>query len=374
MAFGITLDGFKLKTLADIQLSIDTYLRDYISSNLLLTDKSGLGNIAQAEAAQLAEAWLALEKAYYGFDVKRADEPQFVALAALTGTVRKGAQKGVVQVTITFTGIRDFLPGDLIAHVNGDAANRWTNRDAIKSTVGSQSAVFVSELTGALAVAGIGTLTKIAEPRLYWSAVTNATAATAGTDIETIEALKERRESELSGSGSGTPQALAAAIDKVAGVIDVKIAPDNSSQLGGHSYRPIIWDGAGMTAAPNDIAQAIEDAGPLTLPGSGAYSGTALNVRGESVTHRFDRAAQIPITVVIVVVGANPVDVKDAILARAATYRIDDIAHPAHMQAAAVAAGATEVTSLTVTSQTAGVGRIATFAAANITVNGINTW
>ena len=69
--------------------------------------------------------------------------------------------------------------------------------------------------------------------------------------------------------------------------------------LPGKSFRVVIWDGAGMAAANNDVAQAIWDSKPSGILSFGTTaSGVAIDSTGQSRTLLFDRAVQVPIYII----------------------------------------------------------------------------
>jgi uncharacterized phage protein gp47/JayE len=307
---GVTPEGFTRKTFTQIQSDMQAYLRAKISKHLQLTEKTGLGNVVNSAADQLAELWEVGEFAYYAADKDNADEAAFVALCALTGTARRGAAKGVVNTTCAFDGGTIYPPGGLVAHVAGFPDNRWVNRDTVDTTAGAGShlVVFLAETAGAKGIAAAGTLTKIAQPVSGWTSITNAIDATPGQDIESLEDLAVRRENELERSGTGPVSATAAAVSQLAGVLDVRWQEnktDYATTLPPHSIRIIVWDGSSPAADDDEIAQAILDSSSGGVQTVGTQSGTAVDKDGTLVTVNFDRATALLIYVSIDVVGST---------------------------------------------------------------------
>lgn len=319
MAYGVTNEGFFRKPYTQIQSEMQAYVRAKISKKLQLTEKTGLGNVLNSSGDQLAELWEVAEACYHGFDKDNAFDAAFVALCELTGTKRKGASKGVVATTCNFAGSQTYAPGALVAHVDGAPDNRWVNRDEIVTTgPGNYAATFVAETAGAKGTANAGTLTRIAQPVSGWNSITNASATTPGTDIESLEVLYARREQELEGQGSGTMSAIRAAVSKVPGVIQVRSIENKStisiSGVSANSYRIIVWDGISPAASNDAIAQAIQDKGPGGVSTAGSQSGIAVDADGNEVTVFFDRAAGVPVYVSTDVSGSLA-DVAQTIVA-----------------------------------------------------------
>lgn len=330
MSFGVTDDGFTLKRFEDIETEIDGDLRSRISKKLKLTEKTWLGNAKKSFCDQLAEAWEVLEAAYYSHDKDNADERAFIALCALTGTIRRQPDHGSVPVTLNLGVNKTYQPGDLIAHVAGDAANRWSNRDVVTSTVAGNypGIIFESELTGSQASAEAGTLTSIAQGIDGWNSVTNPTAATAGRDLETLEELSIRRDEELQKAGSGPLPAIRAAVAAVVGVVSVHAQQNKTSVAGAlpaNSFRILVWDGADPAAEDDEIAQAILDNAPTGIRSVGSGSGTATAPDGEEEEIAFDRAAQVPIYVAITVKGATTEEAVRAVIIATANPQIQGV-------------------------------------------------
>lgn len=352
--FGVTPTGFVLKTFADIQQSLFAYWRSKISKLLQLTEKTGLGNVGNGAADQLAEAWEAVQTAYYANDPDNADDASFIALCALTGTIQEGASGGTVTANCTLAGPATYPVGALVANVAGQAANRWSNRDVIVTPNAiTVPVVFTSEIIGAGAVALAGTLTAIAQPYAGWTAVTNVADADPGRDVESIENLAIRREQELQGSGSGPLAAVRAKVSAVAGVQSVKARQNVTGTPGINglpikSYQIIVWDGVSPAATNDTIAQAILNSGPAGIQSVGQASGNAVDSDGTVVSFNFDRARQVPVYVSVTVTGAVAIaDVQAAIVAAGAKMQTG-VVYAKLSAAAADVAGVNDVTSLTV--------------------------
>jgi uncharacterized phage protein gp47/JayE len=315
---GVTPEGFVKKIFTQIQSDMQHFLRAKISKNLQLTEKTGLGNVVNAAASELAELWDVAEHSYNAGDPDKALEASFVALCLLTGTRRRGLKKGVVDTTCNFGGGTVYPAGALVAHVTGFPNNRWVNRAEVdtRAGAGNYPVQFEAETAGAQGTATAGTMTKIAQPLTGWNSVTNANDATPGEDIESLDELATRRVQELQEAGSSTMAGIRTDVSKVPGVLQVvsqENKTDYATTLPPHSIRIIVWDGIAPAADDDAIAQAIFDgAGAVTTVGT--QSGTAVDKDGTLVTVNFDRATARLIYVSIDVVGST-IGVAEAIVA-----------------------------------------------------------
>ncbi len=320
----VTPTGYERRTQADVLTAIQTAQRATISAKLDLSNRTVLGSINPIFAEHVDQLEQLAEEAYAAFDVDSASDDRFVALCLLTGIVRRQATKGLVTTTVNLQASKSYAAGDLVAHVTGEVTNRWVNRDAVASTTaGGYPTVFESEFASSAAVAPAGTLTVIASPTDGWNSITNADDATAGADIEAIEALRLRREQAVALGGSQTRNSIRAAIVSLDGVLSCEVFENvtgavDSNGLPPHSFRAVVWDGSPAAADDDAIAQVIWDRKPLGISSGGGESGTAQDdVAGPQVVP-FARAVTIDITVAVNIQSSPGVaidDVRDAIRA-----------------------------------------------------------
>jgi uncharacterized phage protein gp47/JayE len=316
--------GYSPRTQAEILQELIDDLRTVISDKLDLSERSVLGNYINILAPKLASLEDLNAEAYDAFDVDNASDDRFVALCLLSGVERRGATNGLVDVSVTLQASKSYAAGDLVAHVTDDPTNRWENRDALASTTaGAYPAVFISQLTGALAIAPAGTLTVIADPVDGWDAITNAADGTPGTDIEAIEALRVRREQGVAASASRTRGGIRAAVVDLDGVLSAEVFENtsnvtDSNGIPGHSIRVVVWDGSPAAADDDEIADAIYARKAEGILSVGSQTGTAQDDSLGPVPIAFDRATESVVTIAVAIESADGVaitDVEAAILA-----------------------------------------------------------
>ncbi len=324
-AVPIVSTGFEPQTQAEIVEAVEAELRSKISAKLDLSERTVLGNVVQILCARLASHQDLFVEAYNAFDPDAASDDRLRALAILTGVPPRGATKGLVTATLDLDASLSFAAGDLVAHVVDEPENRWLNRDAVVSTTaGGYSAVFIAETAGAAGRAPAGTLTIIADRgQSGWNAITNAAAATAGTDIESPAALRLRRELSVASGGSRTRNALRAKLIAIDGVLSAEVFENVTGATDGdgipaHAFRAVIWDGAVPAADDDEIADAIWQHKPEGIVSDGGESGTAQDEILGPVTVNFERATAVTATFNVVIesaVGVAVEDVEAAIIA-----------------------------------------------------------
>lgn len=384
---GLTTTGFVRSLQADLAAAILTDQRGTISAQLDGSESTVLGNLNQIFADQLAQVWELLEEVVNMLDPDNATGSRFVALSALTGVFPGGATKGLVTATVNMAAATTFNAGDLTAHVFDDPTNRWINRDAVTSTTsGNYSVVFESEFAGSAANAAAGTLTVIATPVAGWNSVTNAADATPGTDGETEESLRIRRDASLARAGSGTVDAILADVTAVTGVLQALVEENTADAavngIGAHSFRATVWDGSPAAADNDAIAQAIFDTKPAGIASVGTQSGTAVQSDGSLTTVYFERATPVPIYVsanISSTTGVAASAVKAAIQASMPTSVGGDVVYHKLAGAVALVDGVDDYVSFTIGTAPSPVGtsnivisstQIATLSDSNIVLTG----
>ena len=223
------------------------------------------------------------------------------ALSKLTGTVRKTATHSSVRANVRLD-LGTYAIGSLIAHVAGDPAARFYNRDEIINTVGDDTTFtnryFTAQVAGPVH-ANIDTLTVIAEPVVGWDSINNPTfEATLGTLEETDAELRLRRQLELI-TGSASTDAIRTALSQMTDVVWVSVYENVTSEVDddgipAHGMRVVVHAPAAATA---DIARTIYDSKPAGIATDGQWWHDIPDSLGR--THRvyFSRAAVVPVYV-----------------------------------------------------------------------------
>lgn len=297
--YGETETGWRGKTYAEIRESLRSKLRGVVHEDLTLDELDWLGNLVDGDSDELALAWEALGTVRNAFDPHNAEGQLMVALAALTGTNQRAATKGVAEgCLVTLEPNKSFAIGALVAHVQGDPTNRWSNAVAVESDSegGAYPVDYVAETAGRK-LAPAGTLTVQAQTKSGWVSITNPTDAVPGREVETIDELRLRRRRELAQQGSASLSGLIADLSDVDGIIEYRvIANDTDATRDGVPPRTIhvlIWDGSDEAADNDEVAQAIFDSKDATDPTMGDSVGIAVDPVGNEHDVRFDRAEQI---------------------------------------------------------------------------------
>jgi hypothetical protein len=290
MSFGVTAEGFVLKTLSDILSEVNNAQLGSISSSLNL---DGLGIRAQMVhplCAQLAKLWELAQSVYASGDANQALDFSLVQLCALTGTSLSPEQPtsvlGLVELAAGAA-----LPVGACAHISRNPALRFKTRVAVVNETGSTAffkVLFFSETNGPLAVS-LGELDTIAEPQTGWISVTNEETGVLGSTAETNQELRLKRQEDLQASGSTTLASIIDAVRAVPGANNVSgIENDTNKALEADGQPPgTIQIFMREGAATASIAQAIFLAKAGGAPTFGNTSDTYTDDEGTEHTVYF---------------------------------------------------------------------------------------
>jgi uncharacterized phage protein gp47/JayE len=277
-----------------------------ISPNLDLSTTTPWGQNNGIFADELGAAWEVLEVCYHAFDPDQAEDFLQTSLGKLTGTERRGASYSGVTLTCDLDSGVTLVSGTHYAAVDGDSTSLWTPLEDYVGVGGTgQEVWFRSENTGPIS-ANAGSITVIHTSVSGWNSVTNASDAVEGREADNDATLRERRENQLTATGSSTTSAIEADLLEVDAVESCTVtANTGNTTVNGippHYIHALVFDGQGADASNNEIAQAIwasKSAGDGT---TGATSGIAEDANGVTHTIWFSRPDQIPIYIALTVV------------------------------------------------------------------------
>jgi hypothetical protein len=169
-----------------------------------------------------------------------------------------------------------------------------------------------------------GTLRVIAATRSGWLSIDNPLDGEPGKALESIDDLRVRREDDLEIEASGTAGGIKADVLRVPGVVSANVLINDTETdrvgLPKHSVRVVLWDGIGLDAENDAVAQAILGTKGAATSSIGASSGSATDPNGETTTVHFDRATRVPLYVVGAIEVAAGAD--HAVASAAATAAI----------------------------------------------------
>lgn len=358
MAYGLLSTGLNLKTQEIILDGWRTTISDEYGASVDTSDPSPLGQLLTIFAAAIAEAWELGEAVYNGSNPDANTGAAQDAIAAITGTTRVAAAPSTVtgyligddatviaagsQASVTAT--EDVFATD--AEVTLALADTWATGtaysvgDVVSNTEGADACWYcitagtsagtgngpdttavdvnqeVTDNTAEWYLLGLGlayvtaamtctvdgpticvtrTLKQIETPISGWNSITNVASASVGNDNETDEALRIRRETELTTAGSSPEDALRADLLAVDSVTAVKLFVNNTDATDGDGLPPHSVEAVVLGGDDQDIVDQLLASVAAGIQTYGTSSGTATDSEGTDHTIYFTRPTEVPI-------------------------------------------------------------------------------
>jgi uncharacterized phage protein gp47/JayE len=360
--YGLTAQGFVIKTLTVVRADLDAAMRSAFGLSLVLGDKTLFGQINAILAERYAELWALAQAVYSSQDPNAATDLPLDNICALTGTTRPPATFSTVLETLIGTPTSVVPINTILATASTSlqfkttatatiasvsawvpttaylAGNRVTNGGSVfQCTIAGTSAgsggpsgpptpswgpvvdggvtwlwlgagtgavdiLCTATTTGAVA-AGAYDLNVIVTPASGLTSCTNILDATLGRDLASNQELRLLRESELSGDGVSTADAIRASLLKVSGVTSVTVFHNDTDTTDANGVPPHAVECLVLGGADQDIADVIfaEVAAGIATYSSTSTSATVVDSQGISHTVYFTRPTQIQIYVDITV-------------------------------------------------------------------------
>jgi uncharacterized phage protein gp47/JayE len=351
MAFGLLTTGFVPKPLETIRAEINQAFWDTFGNSLDLSDGTPLGKLIGIIAERLATQWEIAEAVNASQDPDTATGARLDSICALTGTIRKAAKSSTATLTLTGTDATSILAGNqasnqvsgerfntladavlvaltawapTTAYVIGDRVSNGGN--SYQCTVAGTSAgsggpttedVAIVDNTVTWTFLGNGTaavdvnaesantgpivgaardINTIETPVSGWDSVINVLDATLGSDLETDEDLRARRETELT-SGGSTVDAVRAALLAVTDATSVTNFWNHTDTTDADGVPPHSVEALIQGGADQDIFDALLASVAGGIGTHGSTSGTATDSEGTDHTMKFSRPTEINIYV-----------------------------------------------------------------------------
>jgi uncharacterized phage protein gp47/JayE len=293
-SYGVTAAGFVDKPIEDILSEIEADEKSVLGDGFDVSAQSPAGQINGVVATQIREVWEVAQATYSAIDPDKNTGTAQAAVASLTGTVKEAATKSTVTGTVNLDAGKTLAAG-AIASVDGNPDARFITIADATNGGGAPADVSVAmeAVDAGAVVANATTLTVIETPKSGWNSITNALDAEIGSEIETEEELRIRREEELRKEGAAAIDAIIADVRAVTDVESVAGFNNPSDVVDGEGVPPHSFEILVEGGAANDIAQAIWDSQPAGIEAHGDTSGTAVDVDSNNQTVAFTRPTEV---------------------------------------------------------------------------------
>ncbi len=306
MAFGVTPEGYVLKTQDEINADAETDLkevRDPVTGQQLEADFSDPSDIVtQITAIPLENIGIAFSQnqaAYNAFDPGKVTGDAQSNLALIHGIERLPASASTVSLDFTGTPLATITQGFQVTDVNREI-NWSTTQDFSFNGAGVATGIPAScDNLGAITATANSLNRIVSNPLGTVSTVTNPAAATPGRDEENDELLRQRMDISNSKPAFGFPTAINANILNVPGVTFSREYTNNTLVVDSNGITgktlAVVVEGGDDTAVGQAILQSLTG-GQLT------QGNTSVNFEdnlGNTTTINFFRPAQLQINVVL---------------------------------------------------------------------------
>lgn len=354
--YGLTTTGFVPKTFEVLQEEMNAALRAAFGNSINLTNGI-LAKFRDIVCERYAELWELSEGVYSSQDPDKAVDTALEALCALTGTLKKPATSSTVTLTLTGTPATLVTAGSraatfstqkkfatdanativavsawagATAYVVGDRRHNDSGKVYQCTAAGTSAGSGGPTGTGTNIVDGVGTLrwnylgngtgavdvaatcietgaisgfardiSVIDTPVGGWQGVINNLDADEGQDVETNEELRQRREFELAGAGTGTPDAIRAELLQLDDVIAATVFYNNTDAtdadgVPAHAVEALVRGGLDQ-----DIYDCLFQNVAAGIKTHGTSTGSSTDSQGTTHTVKFSRPDEEEIYVVI---------------------------------------------------------------------------
>jgi uncharacterized phage protein gp47/JayE len=221
----VTAQGYNLKTQNEwFEEERQLYLDIDPDWNLDPSTPDGLKLAHDSEVFGVLDE--TLQQAYNSKDPNKAVGLDLDIICALTGTTRSEGTPSNVTVTLTGTAGTVVPAGRRIE--SATTGSRWLTDQTVTLTAGTATTTATCTITGPTQ-ADIGTLTNILDIVGGWSAVTNPSVATPGTDEQLDASLRAERATSVGRPGNNQIDSMLGEVFAVPGVRRVKIYENDTN-------------------------------------------------------------------------------------------------------------------------------------------------
>ncbi|MEA5104671.1 baseplate J/gp47 family protein [Pantoea sp. S18] len=287
----VTASGISAPDYQTILTSITSYFQQIYGADAYLDPDSKDGQMVALVALAIHDANNTAIQVYNSFSPSTGMADALTRNVKINGISRKSATNSTVDVTLTGTAGTTITNGS-VKDANGII---WNLPASVTiDTGGSVIATATCANSGAVA-AVIGSVSQINTPTRGWTSVTNASAATIGTAVETDSALRIRQGQSVALPSLTPFDAVDGALANIDGVTRHKLYENDtgaidSNGLPAHSISAVV-DGGDATV----IAQTIRGKKGQGVTTYGTTSVAVADTYGNPHVISFYRSTDVPI-------------------------------------------------------------------------------
>lgn len=321
--WGVLPTGFSMKPQPQIQQDLVTNVLATVDAALDTSPVEPLGQLIGVFSEALAEVWEVAAACYEGIDRDNAEGDQLDNIGTLTGSLREAPTASQVFCSVTLAA-GTYGPGALVAAVSStgpmttevpSVGVQFSNVNAVTSPGGIVTGVLFQALVTGPTVAPAGWLTTQAAPVTGWTAITNPSDASVGTNLQDDTDYRATQEQELTaGGGSTLPSVTAALLElftafglvaaSVNVLENVNLTTDPATLLPGKSFEVFVYAGLGSFSANqlSQIAQTIWNEKPAGIQLVGTTTIVIFDTQGVQRSVPFSVVSSLAIYVIMTVI------------------------------------------------------------------------
>lgn len=291
----VTASGISAPDYQTILSTITEYFQQIYGTDAYLEPDSKDGQIVALVALAVHDANNTAIQVYNSFSPSSGMTDALTRNVKINGIARKAATNSTVDVTLTGTAGTTITNGS-VKDANGVI---WNLPASVTIDVSGAVTVTATCANSGAVAAVAGSITKINTPTRGWTAVSNASAATVGSAVETDAQLRVRQAQSVAIPALTPFDAVDGAIANVTGVTRHKLYENdtgsvNSDGIPAHSIAAIV-DGGNVT----DIAQTIRGKKGQGVATFGSTTVTVPDKYDNPHAISFSRSTDVPIYVAI---------------------------------------------------------------------------
>lgn len=259
-------NGFHKKTYSELLDEMEVKAKELFGAETRLTSDGFFGIFLKLFAWFLSIVWELAERVYLSAFLSDAEGVQLDRIGGNSSITREPDKES--DVSLLITGTPNFLVKTETQFTTESNISFMLIEDVLLDVNGTGSGQAVCMIKGTDGNVGANTIILQAEPIEEIISVTNPLAATGGMNQEddTQYRLSIRKGNE--GKGSGTPNAIIAAVKEQKGVRSAVIRVNNTN-LEANGLPPKSFQVFTLGGDPNDIAQAIFSKAPAGIESFG---------------------------------------------------------------------------------------------------------
>ena len=306
MAFGVTPEGFKLKTLSDIKSEKEADLKSSLGASINLSDNSVLGQLVGVNSESLASLWEQLQNVYNSFNPELAGGVSQDNISSINNIVRLKALPSTVTTTITGTASVSVDAGFQVS-VQGNPNAIFETLEDVQIGLGGTVDVFMQAVANGPTIALAGTLTEIVTPVGGVDSVSNALDADVGRNLETDNEFYLRRLELLNKSGTATIEGIRKAILEVEDVEQATVIENDTNAVDLDGRPPKCFEAFVLGGVDADIATTIFNSKSAGIQAYGSVTELVTDSQGINHTIEFSRPNELDIYMIVnITPNTNP--------------------------------------------------------------------